>query len=116
MPDQRNSSLKSYQQTPRSHTTNATLTGSDANRTHTNLNATGNITLQLPRASPNSSQFVNGSGLEFRFLAVNANTINVQPVSTDTIRGKAVGVSYAVTGAGVGLWLICAVPGYWDIV
>jgi hypothetical protein len=49
-------------------------------------------------------------------MCVNGNNIVVQPISTDVIRGNAAGASVTVSGAGTGLWLVCAVPGYWDIV
>lgn len=80
-----------------------------------NLNATGNITLSLPKAGNSTSTAVGGPGLEYEFLVSAAHTITVTPVSTDTIRGKATGASASNATVGNYLKLKCVIPGYWEV-
>lgn len=85
---------------------NFTLTGTDSGKGFVNTTATGPITISLPKAAP---------GLIYQFLVVAAQTITVQPIATDAIRGSAAGVPAVITGVGTLLILECLTPGFWEI-
>jgi len=89
-----------------SKTANYAIMGQDIQTAYNNLNATGAITLTLPKAAP---------GLYFKFLVAANHQITVTPkISTDTIRGKSAGASATNTTVGSFLSLICSTPGYWE--
>jgi hypothetical protein len=90
-------------------TSSYAIQGQDSRSGFTNLNATTNIVLTLPKA------VVGGSALQYKFLVSAAHTITVTPkIATDTIRGKAAGASAANATPGSFLSLICLQNGFWE--
>jgi hypothetical protein len=101
-----NTNIKQWQVLPKAYSANFSLTGNDSEQASTNLGATGNITGTLPQALP---------GREYYFFVASGHTLTVSPRSTDSIRGKGAGATYAYGTIGGLLKLVCIVQGTWEI-
>lgn len=85
---------------------NFTLTGTDSGKGFTNASAAGAITINLPKAAP---------GLIYYFLVVATQTMTLQPVAADVIRGNAAGVALVLGAtAGTMVTLVCVTAGFWE--
>jgi len=94
------------------HTASDTLTTAENGTLHTNVGATGTITLTLPAAT---------LGLNFRFYVGAAYELRIDPNGTELMSLPATGVpgaagKYLVADlAGESLHLVCAVAGQWAV-
>jgi len=98
------------------HTANDTLAATESGSVHTNLGATGTVTLTLPAAAP--------EGTEFVFAAQAACELRVDP-GTATIRddsgqtadkyksASAIGASLTLVADAEGNWVTAAKNGTW---
>lgn len=83
------------------------LTGTDSGKAFVNTQASGAITVSLPKAVP---------GLRFVFVETVAQNMTIQPTSIDTIRGSSLGAPTALAGIGQKLLLTCVTPLFWELI
>jgi hypothetical protein len=110
--------LKQAFWTPKAFTSNHTLTGTDSGLACTNAGATATVTLTLPSATPPPTATGVGKqakGLAYQILVSAAQSIVVQPLAADTIRGLAAGAALTLTAAGQIIQLESLAPGYWEV-
>lgn len=106
MANRNNPNLKQVQIVPKAKSASFSVTGIESGCCFTNLGATGNIVGTLPKAAPS---------LEYRFFVAATHTLTITPRSTDSIRGKGAGASYAYGTIGGLIHLVCIVAGTWEI-
>lgn len=109
--------LKQAFWTPHRVTQSKTLTGTDSGIAWHNRGATGPITMTLPLAYTPAGAGVNtNSGLSFQFLVAVAQTITIQPLATDTIRGLAMGAALVLPATlGTFVQLEAITPSFWEV-